>query len=307
VEPAEPVPATYWSLAALLGTDAPDAAEAVTNFLWELGAIGVVEEGVPAGVRLRAFFPPGVVPERLEATVRAYLAELGALGVPGVSEAPIVLPLADEPWAEAWRAHFRPIAVGERFLVCPPWNVPPPAEAGGREVLLLEPGRAFGTGSHGSTHTCLELLARALGAHPVPRALDVGCGSGILAIAAARLGVEHVDAIDVDPDAIAATRDNAARNAVADRIDAIVSAVEQWARPAVPLVCANLLASTHLALALTLARLTAPGGRLIVGGLLAHEVPVVTGAFAGAGCWVVEVTEREGWAALLLARGAGEP
>ena len=152
-----------------------------------------------------------------------------------------VAPLPDEPWADAWRAHFRPVPVGRRLLVCPPWEVPPPALAQGRLVVLIEPGRAFGTGGHGSTRSCLELLERALGGGAVSHALDVGCGSGILAIAAAALGVRRVDAIDLDPDAVAATEDNARRNAVADRVRASVADVDGWAGPAAPLVLANLL------------------------------------------------------------------
>jgi ribosomal protein L11 methyltransferase len=170
-------------------------------------------------------------------------------------------------------------------------------------VVLIEPGRAFGTGGHGSTRSCLALLERALAGVEVSRAVDVGCGSGILAIAAAALGVRRVDAIDLDPDAVAATEDNARRNAVADRVRALVAGVDGWAGPAAPLVLANLLAAAHVTLAPTLAALVAPGGSLIAGGLLAHEVPAVVGVFAAAGCWLVELAEDDGWAALLLRRG----
>jgi ribosomal protein L11 methyltransferase len=147
------------------------------------------------------------------------------------------------------------------------------------------------------------LLERVLDGVAVARALDVGCGSGILAIAAAGLGVTRVDAIDVDPDAVAATEENARRNAVADRVRASVAAVDAWAGPPVPLVLANLLGATHLALAPTLTELTTSGGSLIAGGLLAEEVPAVAGAFVAAGCWLVEVAEHEGWGTLLLRRG----
>ena len=187
--------------------------------------------------------------------------------------------------------------------MCPPWEVPPPEVAEGRLVVLIEPGRAFGTGGHGSTRSCLELLERALAGGGVSHVLDVGCGSGILAIAAAALGVLRVDAIDLDPDAVAATEDNARRNAVADRVRASVAAVDGWVGPAAPLVLANLLAAAHVTLAPTLTALVVPGGRLIAGGLLAHEVPAVAGAFTATGCWLVEVAENDGWAALLLRRG----
>jgi ribosomal protein L11 methyltransferase len=193
--------------------------------------------------------------------------------------------------------------VGRRLLVCPPWETPPAALANGRLVVVIEPGRAFGTGGHGSTRSCLELLERALAAGAVAHALDVGCGSGILAIAAAALGVPRVDAIDLDPDAVAATEDNARRNAVGDRVRPAVADVDGWAGPPAPLVLANLLAAAHATLAPALLARVTPGGSLIAGGLLAHEVPAVTGVFAAEGGWLVELAEDDGWAALLLRRG----
>jgi ribosomal protein L11 methyltransferase len=302
-KPADLAAAAYWDLTVTLGTDAAETAEAVTNRLWELGAVGVVEEVTPGAAALRAFFPPGTDAASLAADLRHYLGDLAALALPGAEASVRVVPLPDEPWADAWRAHFRPVPVGRGLLVCPPWEVPPPALAQSRMVVLIEPGRAFGTGGHGSTRSCLALLERAVAGVEVSRALDVGCGSGILAIAAAVLGVRRVDAIDLDPDAVAATEDNARRNAVADRVRTAVAGVDGWAGPATPLVLANLLAAAHVTLAPTLATLVAPGGSLIAGGLLAHEVPAVAGVFAAAGCWLVELAEDDGWAALLLRRG----
>jgi ribosomal protein L11 methyltransferase len=295
--------AAYWEMTVSLGTDAAETSEAVTNRLWELGAVGVVEELTAGRIALRAFLPPGADAASLAADVRAYLGDLAALALPGTEARVAVAPLPDEPWADAWRAHFRPVPVGRRLLVCPPWEASPASLTEGRMVVLIEPGRAFGTGGHGSTRSCLELLERALAGAPVPHALDVGCGSGILGIAAARLGVSGVDAIDVDPDAVAATEDNARRNAVADRVRASVAAVDAWAGPAAPLVLANLLAAAHAVLAPALTALVTPGGSLIAGGLLAHEAPVVTGTFAAEGCWLVELAESDGWTALLLRRG----
>ena len=294
--------ALFWELTVTLAADVAETAEVVTNRLWELGAVGVVEEtAAPGGTALRAFFPPGSQPAVLTAALRAYLDDLAALEVPGAEAGIVAVPLPPEPWADAWRAHFRPVPVGRRLLVCPPWDAPTPGEDG-RVVVLIEPGRAFGTGGHGSTRSCLELLDRALDAVGVPHALDAGCGSGVLAIAAARLGVARVDAIDLDPDAVAATADNARRNGVADRVRGTLASIDTWTEQA-PLVLANLLASAHVTLAPKLESLVAPGGRLIAGGLLAAEVPAVAGAFAAVGCWLDELAEHEGWASLLLRRG----
>jgi len=299
------VSAEYWALVVSLTREAPHAAEAVTNFLWEAGAVGVVEEGEAEPVRVRAFFPssadPAVTGQRLTAYLDALRSLVGPIG-PGIVD---VTPVPDEAWAEAWRAHFRPLPIGRRLLVCPPWEAPecpPVGPAGPRLVVLVEPGRAFGTGGHATTRGCLELLERALGVAPVPRVLDIGTGSGILAIAAVRLGVPRADAIDPDPDAVAAATANAARNGVGDRVRVAMETLESWSGRPAELVLANLLGATLVSQARPIARLCAAPGRLIAGGLLSHEAPQVVATFVPDGFRLVELTDHEGWATLLLER-----
>jgi ribosomal protein L11 methyltransferase len=280
---------------------AVDAGEAIANFLWESGAVGVVEELTDPVLTLRAYFPPGRDLGAVHRAATGYLEalrSLAVLGRPGLVEAH-TLPV--EPWADAWRAHFRPIAIGRRLLVRPPWAEPDAADSG-RLAVVIEPGRAFGTGGHATTRGCLELLERTLDAGMARRALDVGTGSGILAIAAARLGVPAVTAIDLDPDAVAAARANAERNGVAMQVDAVVADFRTWREPAADLVLANLLGATHVAHAGALASRAVPGGRLIAGGILVHEVPAVVGAFVPEGCALTELVEHEGWASLGLVR-----
>ncbi len=287
----------YWAVAVAL---APPAVDAVANFLWEAGATGVVEEADPGLSRLRAFFPPGTDAAATRERLVGYLAALRALGLAVGPAAPEVTAVVEEPWAEAWRRHFRPLAVGRRLLVAPPWEVP--ADAQGRRLLLIEPGRAFGTGGHATTRACLELLERTLERAPAAHVLDVGTGSGILAIAAARLGVPAVTALDVDPDAVAAAMANAARNGVGDRVRVAGSDVAAWSGPPAPLVVANLLGTALVALAPVLARLGTPACRLLAGGLLVHEVPAVVASYTADGFALAEVLELEGWASILLAR-----
>jgi ribosomal protein L11 methyltransferase len=287
----------YWSLDVRLD---PEAADAVANFLAEAGATGVVEEAdgaATAPVCLRAFFPPGTDPASMDREVRRYLADLRALAVPVGPGTVVARPVAEEAWADAWRAYFRPVAVGARLLVCPPWDVPADPE---RLLVLVEPGRAFGTGSHGSTRACLALAERVLAGPAVGSVLDVGTGSGILAIAVARLGVPSVTAIDPDPDAVAAARANAVRNGVTVRVEC--AGLEAWEGPPAPLVLANLLGAALIALAPRLAAATTVAGRLVAGGLLVHEVPAVTAAFVPHGFELTELVEDEGWAGLLLTR-----
>ena len=152
--------------------------------------------------------------------------------------------------------------------------------ASDRLVLVIEPGRAFGTGHHGTTAGCLALLEAIVTAERPARAIDLGTGSGILAIAAARLGVGHVLACDSDPDAVAATETNATLNGVAGRVRPIVGDAATLAAEPAPLVLANLLAAAHRALAERYARLVAPNGMLVAGGLLDAEGDDVADALA---------------------------
>jgi ribosomal protein L11 methyltransferase len=213
-----------------------------------------------------------------------------------------IAPLVEEAWASAWQQSFPPRAVGRRLWVKPPWEA---AEAPGRVTVVIEPGRAFGTGHHGSTEGCLALLDDAIADTRPGRVLDIGTGTGILAVAAVKLGAGHVVAVDVDPDAVAAARVNAARNGCADRIDLIMGGPESLrdVRP-FPLVLANLLAHTHVTLAPHYRRLVAPGGALILGGILEHEDNDVIAALEPAGFAPLGRLVIEGWSSLLLAATA---
>ncbi len=290
----------FWQLT--LPTSA-ETSEGLTNFLWEHGALGVVEEESPVSPpQLRAFFPDSASSAELKASVETYAGGLRALGfrtAPGDVE---ITPLLEEAWASAWQQSFPPRAVGRRLWVKPPWEA---AEAPGRVTVVIEPGRAFGTGHHGSTEGCLALLDEAIGDTRPGRVLDIGTGTGILAVAAVKLGAGRVVAVDVDPDAVAAARVNAARNGCADRIDLIMAGPESLrdVQP-FPLVLANLLAHTHLALAPHYRRLAAPGGALILGGILEHEDKDVIAALEPAGLALRGRLAIEGWSSLLLEAAA---
>jgi ribosomal protein L11 methyltransferase len=210
----------------------------------------------------------------------------------------------DEAWASAWQQSFPPLAVGERLLVAPPWE--PDGDRGGERLrLVIEPGRAFGTGHHGSTEGCLVLLERALGRGP-GQVLDIGTGSGILAVAAVKLGAPEVVAIDIDPDAVAAARSNAERNDCRERVTLMLAGPEEIAG-AFPVVVANLLSHTHLALVPLYTRLVAPGGDLILGGILADEDPPLIAAVNASDFTLRERLVRDGWSSLGLQRTPRPP
>lgn len=204
--------------------------------------------------------------------------------------------LGERPWAELWQAHFQPRHCGGRLWICPSWCDPPDPHA---VNLRLDPGLAFGTGDHPTTALCLEWLAdRRL---RDMRVLDYGCGSGILAIAACLLGADRATAIDLDPQALAATRSNADRNRIgADRL--AVALPEQFAAGAdQDIILANILANPLIALAPRFAEAAAPGASLCLSGILASQTEAVATAFRP---WFTlePATLRDGWARLAGAR-----
>ena len=286
--------AGYWELT--VGVPG-DLSEGLTNLAWELGALGVVEEERPgSGATLRAFFPETIAASTLEASVRHYLDGLAQLGFAAARDLRVAA-LADENWADAWRAHFTPRAVGRRLLIVPPWDE---RGANGRLVITIEPGRAFGTGHHGTTAGCLEALESVVERERPTRMIDVGTGSGILAIAAARLGVGAVLAIDDDPDAVACAMANAARNHVADRVRCALADAAALREPRVPLLVANLLSAAHRRLADQYRRSLCDDGILLLGGILDAEAADVVAALAGHGLVHRASLSVEGWTTLEL-------
>jgi ribosomal protein L11 methyltransferase len=223
-----------------------------------------------------------------DADPRAVLAEAAAaLG----TEPPVPLStreVADQDWVRLTQSQFQPIPVGDRLVIVPSWHAP---ADDGRIPIVLDPGLAFGTGSHPTTRLCLQWLERHL--HPGATVIDYGCGSGILGIAAARLGASAVVGIDIDPQAIASTRDNAAANGVA--VDARAS-LDARPQPA-DVVVANILSSPLKLLAPVLVDLVRPGGALVLSGVLERQIDEVAAAYAPRLALSVDGL-AEGWACL---------
>ncbi len=249
--------------------------------LLELAPSGVEEVAVgDEVVEYAVYGAPGELPALPDVTAAA-----GGALVEVLTEE-----VADD-WAERWRAFHRPLVLDGRLTVRPPWEPP-----GATPIdLVIDPGQAFGTGAHATTRLCLELM---LGLDAGGPFLDLGSGSGVLAIAAARLGWAPVLALDNDPASVRATSDNARVNGV--QIEALRGDLRADSVPGAPTVAANLLAPLLLALA---QRLPGAVERLIAGGLLTHEADAIAEAFAAAG--LAETARRCAgeWAALLLERG----
>ena len=196
----------------------------------------------------------------------------------------------DEDWVRLTQRQFPPVEVTPSFWVVPTWHEPP---AGARQVIRLDPGLAFGTGTHPTTRLCLRWIAA--NARLWPRVLDYGCGSGILAIGAARHGAQAVDAVDIDPAAVEATRRNAQANAVALGTVGLPDA----ASGRYDLVLANILATPLKLLAPVLSALVAPGGTLLLAGILERQADELKAAYAPS-CNLEVVDAQDGW---VLMRG----
>lgn len=221
------------------------------------------------------------------------LAERLALDPASIS----LTPVADRIWEREWLRDFHALRFGERLWVCPSHER---VEQGDAVVVALDPGLAFGTGTHASTALCLEWLdaaARAapLGRWPAQNVIDYGCGSGVLAIAALKLGARAAYAFDHDPQALTATRENAERNGVSAQLQLCTHA-EQLPNGS-DLLLANILAPVLIERAAAFAALLRPEGRLVLSGILAPQEEEVAAAFAK---WfhIARFASREGWVAL---------
>ncbi len=258
-----------------------EQAELVLAELLELAPSGVEEVAIGSElVEYAVYGAPGELPALpdLRAAAGGALIEVRTAEV------------ADD-WAERWREFHRPLVLGSRLTVRPPWEPP-----GDTEIdLVIDPAQAFGTGAHATTRLCLELV---LELEPDGSFLDLGCGSGVLAIAGARLGFSPVLACDYDMAAVEATRANATVNGVAVEVARLD--LRNDPLPAADIVAANLLAPLLLELAPRLDACTP--GRLIASGILDGEADRVGGAFADAGLGEVERRSRGGWTALSLKR-----
>ena len=188
-----------------------------------------------------------------------------------------IKPLPRRNWAESWKRHFKPIEIGNQLLIKPEWSHRRPRA--GQQVVILDPGLSFGTGHHPTTLFCLQQIAKSRRAKIRRSFLDIGTGSAILAIAAAKLGYKPVLAFDCDSEAVRAAGSNVKQNNVQDRVQLRRGDIRKWpakARRKYDLVCANLTADLLLANAEKICDLVKPLGRLVIAGVLDREFPEVS-------------------------------
>ncbi|MBR6975835.1 MAG: 50S ribosomal protein L11 methyltransferase [Ottowia sp.] len=287
--------------------------EALSDALQELQALSVAVEDADAGSadEHALFGEPGMpAPQQgwprsqlaalfaAEDKARVALACLQGQDVFAGCEAPAIAPVPEQDWVRLTQAQFAPVPITPDFWIVPSWHEAP---AAAKRCIRLDPGLAFGTGTHPTTRMCLRWIA----AHPPAgaRVLDYGCGSGILAIAAALHGAAAVDAVDIDEQAVAATRANAAANGISD--DVLRADLPEVAEGAYALVLANILAQPLKVLAPLLCAHVAAGGALVLAGVLARQVEELQQAYAPYVSLQV-ADEEDGWALLVAQRAGGE-
>jgi ribosomal protein L11 methyltransferase len=272
---------------------AAGAAEDLAAELFDCGATGVEirdGEGTPM---------PGVpMPRAGRALIVAFFPDRASAEGAAAARGGALAEVPDEDWGEGWKKHFVPLDVG-RVRIRPSWiDAPPPA---GAVEVVLDPGMAFGTGSHATTSLCLAALSDLLDRRPGASVLDVGTGSGILAIAARKLGARRVAGIDDDPKAVEVARENAALNGA--EVEIVPEPLDRMTGP-FDVVVANILANTLVELAPAIAAKVAPGGVVLLSGILGGQEAEVRAAYLARGLSPLPGGDRrEGeWSLLALER-----
>jgi ribosomal protein L11 methyltransferase len=280
-------------------------AESLGETLVGLGSPGVVEESRPGAghashghtsemARVTAAFPMEQDTERLLREIRQ---ALDAFGSATSSQATLAMQLIDGGgWVEQWKRFYRPFKIGKRLVIRPPWESYD--ATAGELVLTLNPGQAFGTGLHATTQLCLALLEPMVITHPGARLLDVGCGSGILSLAAVLHGFSGAFGVDLDQLAVWVARGNAQLNELSERVSFTAGSLDavgdQFA-----VVVANILLEPILAMLRPFHRVILPGGTVVLSGILTSEIPRLQQRLSAEGWRTVEQVSQEEWAAVV--------
>jgi ribosomal protein L11 methyltransferase len=289
-----------------------ELAEAVAEVLARFAPNGVMteqgvkfvndeDEGTATGpITVRAYLP---VDEQIQETRRKLEESLYYLGLIQPLPVAVFNPIADQNWMEAWKGHYKPILIGERLVIVPAWlDSPDPA----RIAIKIDPGMAFGTGTHPTTQLCLELIEKGMQDLGGLNVIDVGCGSGILSIAALKLGAARALGVDIDPESVRNSRENADANGIGEELILGIGSVKdilegRFAFHTAQLVVANILAPVIIRLfGLGLADLLEPEGVLILSGILQEQSQGVVEAAQTKGLIMNEKRQMGDWVALAL-------
>ena len=299
-----------------IACDVPaELSDIVAEYLAELSGSGVCTENLNVDA-----FSPSEITHSPITTIKAYfsstndidsrLADIGAFldgltaHYPGLSiPKPSVSTVRIEDWSTSWKANFKALRVGRRLLIVPSWEEarPRPDDI----VLHLDPGMAFGTGGYETTRLCLEVLEGIMDGMPTllsPSVLDLGTGSGILAMAAVQLGAGHVRAVDIDPQAVEVARENLAANGLAEQVELDTTPLEAMSG-GFDVILANILAEELVRLAPHLTERLNQGGTLVLSGILAEKEPLVRSGFAPYPLEYLETRAEGEWVAIIYRKG----
>jgi ribosomal protein L11 methyltransferase len=271
----------------------PAAEEPISTVLWNAGTVGISSSAVNDKVVLAAYFaePPDL--KQLRAEIEAFLT---ALRIPrphliAIDEEPLV----EEDWLQKWKEGYHPLLVGERFIIAPSWEKP--TDTGSRTLIEIDPGMAFGTGTHASTQLCLLAIERYWRGG---RFLDIGTGTGILAIAAAKLHPDaQIVAVDIDPIAIEVTGENLILNRVTGGVELRLGSIDDLQAQPFNLIVANLTARVIEEQLGRMVQLLAGEGSLILSGVLVEQEAAVQGILTQVGLQVVDRLVADEWLMLV--------
>ncbi len=263
--------------------------ELISSDLWDMGCLGIIE----AAETVIVYFPGDTSSHALHSELDRLI---GCFGTSGSVLSLAYTLLQDQNWNSTWKAGFKPLDIGERFTILPPWE----ERRAGRINLVIDPGMAFGTGHHETTRSCLVLMEKFAGRADRGRFLDLGTGTGLLAIAALRLGYHTVVAVDTDGEAIEAARKNLELNGITD-IELIEGDIS-LATGTFELIAANLISGALIGLAGEIASHLEPSGIVILSGILREQGEDVVLAMSRAGLALRERLDDGKWASLVMAR-----
>ena len=266
--------------------DLPDPDKPTAN--WELMDQSVID-AMPEDVQVKAWFDEA----SLKKVIGPLREQLALLKAPGMGTLQVSMQgVKEEDWAENWKQYYKPFRIGRHMVVKPTWE--PWDAQDGDLIIEIDPGMAFGTGTHETTAMCVSLIEAYYQGGTL---LDVGTGSGILAIAAARLGAKGIVAVDIDPDAVRVAKENVAHNGLDAMIDVRKGDLLQGLSQRFDFAVANILAPVICMLAAPLKKHLTPGGRFICSGIIAEAEPDVNKALLDAGYTIDEIRHKGDWVA----------
>ncbi|MGB9782045.1 MAG: 50S ribosomal protein L11 methyltransferase [Moorellaceae bacterium] len=279
-------------------TIAEEAGEAAADIFYAVGAQGLIIEDERSPLIIRGYLPQDALwPDRWE-KLKEGLNRLGRY-FPDCLVGLSCKTVKEEDWANAWKAYYKPVRIGSRLVVKPSWENYVPGS--GEIIIELDPGMAFGTGTHATTAMALEMLEKWL--EPGATVYDVGTGSGIIAIAAALLGAGRVVAIDNDPVALKAAQENVERNGVADKVKVQQGDLLRGVKDLADLVVANIVADVLLVLLPQASRVLRPGGHIILGGIISPRSPEMRAALKAEGFTLRAQKVQGDWVTLVARKG----